>query len=226
VTTTVTATLPDRLGGVLVEARAVVSGRPVVVKTLADHFSGDTLRPVRFLRAAELGMRLSHPNVVRILEAGVDGRPYVVMEHVDGESLAERTQRCGRLSTAETLTLATHLAAGLAHAHANGVVHGALGPHSIVLGADGVVRIGDFGFARFMDEAERPDTAEDVFGLAMVLRHTGAHDLPPGLRALIDAAAADPSVRPSAFDVFHQVVTLTGPAEAWLPPAGVRLADH
>ena len=209
----------------LVVARTLMSGRPVVVKTLADHLAGDPLRPVRFLRAAELGMRLSHPNVVRVFEAGVDGRPYVVMEHIDGESLAERTQRCGRLSADETLTLATHLAAGLAHAHANGVVPGALGLDAILVGTDDVARIADFGFARLNGEAEQPNTADDVYGLAMVLRDAGADRLPRGLDAIIAAAAAPPSLRPSAFDIFHHVTSITGPPDVWLPPAGVHLAS-
>jgi serine/threonine protein kinase len=196
----------------------------VVVKTLADHLAGDPGRRARFLRAVELGMRLSHPNIVRIFEAGIEGRPYVVMEHIDGESLAERTQRRGRLSAAETLRLATHLAAGLAHAHANGVVHGAFAPQSIVVGRDGVARIEDFAFARLLAGADRPDPAEDVHGLALVLSDAGAERLPPGLTSVIEAAA-DTSARLSAFDVFHHIVTLNGPAEVWLPPAGVHDAS-
>ena len=219
------AAWPDELGDMLVVARTLMSGRPVVVKTLADHLAGDPLRPVRFLRAAEVGMRLSHPNVVRVFEAGVDGRPYVVMEHVDGESLAERARRCGRLSAAGTLTLATHLAAGLAHAHANGVVHGALGPHAILIGTDDVARIADFGFARLRGGAQQPKPADDVYGLAMVLRHLGADRLPRDLAAVIAAAAAPAPVRLSAFDVFHHITSITGPPEVWLPPAGVRLAS-
>lgn len=210
-TTTTTAT----------RTRAALSGCPVVVKRLADELAGDPVLRARFQRAAELGMRLSHPNVVRIFEAGVDPRPYVVMEDVGGATLTERIAQNGRLSTSETLTLATHLAAGLAHAHANGVVHGALSADSIVVGDDSVARITEFGFARLADGEARPTPADDVYGLAMVLRHTAADPLPANVTALIDAATAHPSVRPSAFDVFHHLHTITAPG-AWLPPAGVR----
>jgi hypothetical protein len=60
----------------------------------------------------------------------------------------------------------------------------------------------------------------------MVLRRVGADSLSPNLSALVEAASADPSVRPSMFDVFHLVTTISGPAEVWLPPAGVQVATE
>jgi serine/threonine protein kinase len=224
--------LPDRLGGDYIVERALghsalgpvflargpVSGRPVVVKVLADHLAADDVTRARFLRAAELGMRLSHPNVTRIFKAGVAEAPYVVTEHLDGETLANRLERGEPLSPEEALTLATHLAAGLAHAHASGVVHGALDAQSILLGADGVARLCDFGFARLL-EGGRATPADDVHGFGAVLRQASAEALPPGLTAIVDAALAHESVRPSAFDVFHHVVTLMSPPGVWLPGA-------
>ena len=202
-------------------ARAVGSDRPVVVKLLAGDLADEAHR-ARFLRAAERAMRLSHPNVLRVFEAAVDPQPYVVTEHVDGETLAEWLARGRRLTAADTTSLAIHLAAGLAHAHANGVVHGALDPHAILLGADGVARITDFGLARLLGPATAPsDTrgsgpAGDVFDLAGVLRQAAGEPLPPGLNALVDAALAQPSVRPSVFDLFHRMHTITSPPGAWV----------
>jgi serine/threonine protein kinase len=221
--------LPGRLGGdYIVEralgqsplgsaflARSPVSGRPVVIKVLADQLAADEVQRGRFLRAAELGMRLAHPNVTRVFKAGVEEGPYAVMEHISGETLANRLERGERLSADEALTLATHLAAGLAHAHASGVVHGGLDAASIVLGDDGVARICDFGFARLSDGCN-PGPADDVHGFGVTLREASADGLLPGLTAIIDAALAHPSVRPSAFDVFHQTVTLTSPPGVWL----------
>jgi serine/threonine protein kinase len=233
--------LPGRLQGEYVVERALghgslgavflacspVSGRRVAVRIFADWLAADEVARGRFLRAAELGLRLSHPNVVRLFEAGVDGCPYALTEHVEGESLADRLSRGDRFSAAEMLTLATHLAAGLAHAHASGVVHGALDPHRVVLGRDGVARICDFGFtalqsapsghAEFDRQRSRP--AGDVYGLGSMLRHAGGDQLPAGLSAVVDAALAHPCVRPSAFDVFHQVLTVTSPPGVWLPGA-------
>ena len=65
--------------------------RPVAVKLLAENLAGDAAFRQRFLREARLAARLSHPNVVSVYDAGeeADGRPYIVMEHVDGETLAD-----------------------------------------------------------------------------------------------------------------------------------------
>lgn len=207
--------------GTLFLARGAQTGRPVVVKVLAEKLAGDEAVRSRFLRTAELDMRLSHPNVVRVFEAGVDGRPYLVMEHVAGETLAQRLQRDGGVSADDTVRLATHLAAGLAHAHASGVVHGALHVHSILLGDDGVARICDSGFARVCGWIGRPHPAGDVYALAAVLRKAGGDRVPPWLTALVDAGLAAPSVRPSAFDFFHEVLTRTSPPDVWIAPAVV-----
>jgi serine/threonine protein kinase len=236
--------LPGRLGGdyvverllgqgplgTLLLARGSRSGRPVLVKILAGELAGDEAVRTRFLRTAELDMRLSHPNVVRVFEAGVDKRPYLVMEHIDGETPAQRLQRVGAFSADESIRLATHLAAGLTHAHASGVVHGALHLHSIVLGDDGVARICDLGFARLCGWINRTGPAGqagDVYALAAVLRQVGGDRLPPWLTALVDAGLAAPSVRPSAFDLFHEVLTKTSPPGVWVAgDAGLAAADE
>ena len=203
-------------------ARGRLTGRSVVIKILADHLAGDETMRAGFLRAAELGMRLSHPNVVRVFQAALGRSPYVVMEHIQGETLAERLRRSGPFPDAETTRLAIHLAAGLAHAHASGVIHGGLAPHQIVLGADDVARIGDFGFARLLTPGPTRASSQeqDVYDLAMVLRQVGGDRLPPDLTALVDAATAHPSIRPSVFDLLHQLHTMTSPPGVWLPPAG------
>jgi serine/threonine protein kinase len=237
------------LGSTLL-ARGRLTGRSVVIKILADHLAGDGTLRAGFLRAAELGMRLTHPNVVRVLASGDSGSPYVVTEHIEGETLAERLRR-RPFPAAERTRLAIQLAAGLAHAHACGVVHGALAPQHILLGADDVARIGDFGFTRLLaaepagspspaktnqpstrqPEAHPPATsqAQDVHDFAMVLRQVGEDRLPPGLTDLLAAATAHPSVRPSIFDVLHELHTMTSPGGLWLPSAntsGWPAASH
>lgn len=216
-------TLGESPLGTAVLARGAVSGRPVLVKILAGHLAGDEPARARFFRAADLALRLSHPNVVRVLDAGIDGCPFLVMEHVDGETLAARLAR-GALSADETLTLATHLAAGLAHAHASGVVHGCLAPDTILLGRDGVARLADFGLARLLDGDESarrlPGPAADIYAFGAVLRQVAPDDVPPGLVAIIDAALAPhPAARPLAVDLLHQLLTMNGTAPLWIAPA-------
>ncbi len=198
-------------------ARSRLSGRSVVITVLADHLAGEEKMRARFRRATELGMRLSHPNVVRVFESGLGRSPYVITEHIEGESLAERLRRSGRFGGGETTRLAIQLAAGLAHAHANGVTHGALTPERIVLGGDDVARIGDFGLARLLTPAL--SQTQDVYDFAVVLRQVGGDRLPPGLAAIVDAATAHPSARPSVFDVLHELHTITSPPNVWLPSA-------
>ena len=120
--------------------------RPVAVKLLAEHLSGDDAFRRRFLREARLAARLSHPNVVSVYDAGetTEGQPYIVMEYVEGTTLADR----GPLPADEVVSLAVQACRGLAHAHTQGLVHRDVKPQNLLLRVDGTVKIADFGIAR------------------------------------------------------------------------------
>ena len=120
--------------------------RPVAVKLLAESLAGDTAFRRRFLREARLAARLSHPNVVAVFDAGEadGGRPYIVMEYVEGTTLEDR----GPLPPAEGVALAVQACHGLAHAHAAGLVHRDVKPHNLLLRTDGTLKVADFGIAR------------------------------------------------------------------------------
>ena len=120
--------------------------RPVAVKLLAESLAGDTAFRQRFLREARLAARLSHPNVVAVFDAGEadGGRPYIVMEYVEGTTLEGR----GPLPPAEGVALAVQACHGLAHAHAAGLVHRDVKPHNLLLRSDGTLKVADFGIAR------------------------------------------------------------------------------
>jgi serine/threonine protein kinase len=119
--------------------------RRVAVKVLADHLAGDDNFRARFLRESKLASRLSHPNVVQVYDAGeTDGSPYIIMEYVPGETVAQR----GMLSHAEAVPLALQACAGLQHAHNAGLVHRDVKPANLLVREDDVLKIADFGVAR------------------------------------------------------------------------------
>jgi serine/threonine-protein kinase len=129
-------------------ARDVELDRPVAVKRLAENLARDEDLRRRFLREARLAARLAHPNVVRVFDVGeVDGRPFIAMEYVEGETLAELVARRGPLPPAEVATLGVQACGALAAAHAAGLVHRDVKPQNLLLGRDGVLKLGDFGIA-------------------------------------------------------------------------------
>lgn len=140
-------------------------GRPVAVKLLppaAEHH-GERLR-----REAKVLARLDHPSLVRVLDVDEEGdRPFIVMELVDGTTLAERLRE-GPLDERRVREIGAEIADGIAHAHAEGVVHRDLKPANIVLGEVGPARIIDFGIARIADATGLTDTGT-ILGTAAYL---------------------------------------------------------
>ena len=123
--------------------------RQVAIKLLADNLASDAGLRQRFLREAKLAGRLTHPNIVHVYDAGEqDGRPYIVMEYVAGETLAEVLARERRLAPAAAVRLAMQACAGLEHAHAAGLVHRDIKPQNLLLREDGTLKVADFGIAR------------------------------------------------------------------------------
>jgi len=136
-------------GGMGVVYRAVdAAGQPVALKLLRS--TAPSASAERFTR--EAGVRIEHPNVVRVLDTGLDpeGTPFIAFELLDGESLADRLLR-GPLGVAETARVVAQVCEGLAAAHAQGIIHRDLKPANVFLTASGNVKVLDFGVARFAD---------------------------------------------------------------------------
>ena len=150
-------------------ARDTMLDRPVVLKVLAEHLADDETFRDRFLREARLAAKLVHPNIVQVYDVGEDERgPYIVMEYVDGETLADELRRRGRLPAAEVVSIAVQICSALEAAHAAQLVHRDIKPQNILRSADGKVKLADFGIARSL-EGTRQTEAGTVLGTAAYL---------------------------------------------------------
>ncbi|MFY4719438.1 serine/threonine-protein kinase [Streptomyces sp. LaBMicrA B280] len=145
-------------------------GRPVAVKLLLPHDSDPTASS-RFRLEAQTAGRLSHPNVVGVLDFGeFEGRLFLVMELVDGGSLDGLLSASGPLSAERVAQIAAQAAVGLALAHRQGIVHRDIKPANLLLSADDTLKIGDFGIARFFDDPNSALTATgQIVGTSLYL---------------------------------------------------------
>jgi serine/threonine protein kinase len=163
--------LRDRLGhggmATVYRARDAKLDREVALKLLADNFAGDDEVRRRFSREARIAAKLDHPNVVQVFDVGEDdGRPYIVMEHVEGGTVGDRLDgRRRALDRAEALHLLCQLCEGLGHAHARKLVHRDIKPQNLLLReSDGCLKITDFGIARAAEETTRLTRPGKVIG--------------------------------------------------------------
>ncbi|MGW1196373.1 protein kinase domain-containing protein [Streptomyces sp. NPDC002536] len=139
--------------------------RRVAVKTILRHRSGalvetgaDQKAVKRFAREVRIMRRLDHPNLTHLIDGGVDeadgGRPYLTMEFLEGETLRDLIEEEGQLPLDWTAAIGAQIAAGLAAAHAAGVVHRDLKPANIMLTTGGTVKVLDFGMGRIADDPD------------------------------------------------------------------------
>jgi serine/threonine-protein kinase len=145
------------VGGMATVHRALDTkfDRPVAIKLLRREVIEDTDIAMRFRREALAATVLRHPNIVACLETGTDdGQPYLVMELIEGEDLAARLRRGGRLAPAEAARIGLDVARALGVAHVRGIVHRDVKPGNILLARDGRAMVTDFGIARLAADAE------------------------------------------------------------------------
>ena len=127
--------------------------RPVAVKLMHRATAADADHLERFRREAKSVANLSDPNLVGVIDAGEDeGRPYIVLEYVDGETLKERIKRNERLDVPEAIAYAIEISRGLSAANDGGIIHRDVKPQNVLIDRDGRAKVTDFGIARTLDE--------------------------------------------------------------------------
>lgn len=139
--------------------------RSVAIKILHEDLIDDPQFRARFLQEARSAANLAHPNIVTIFDFGHDaGSYYFVMEYVHGTDLKSHMRRQAHLPLEQSLDLMVQICAGVGYAHRAGLVHCDLKPQNILVSADGVAKITDFGIARALATIEPDETSKVVWG--------------------------------------------------------------
>jgi eukaryotic-like serine/threonine-protein kinase len=134
-------------------ARDQTLDRAVAVKVMHREMSEQADQLERFRQEARAVAKLSHPNVVSVIDAGEDGgHPYIVFEYVEGETLKQRINREGALEPQEAIAYAIEIARGLSMAHARNMVHRDIKPQNILIDAEGRAKLTDFGISRQLEQ--------------------------------------------------------------------------
>jgi serine/threonine protein kinase len=219
--------------------------RDVAVKVLSDTLAGDPSYVARFRREARVAAQVSHPNLVRMFDyAGEAERPYIVMEHIGGGTLADRIRE-GAADELDPERLARQLLGALEAIHAAGVVHRDVKPSNVLLDDAGDAHLTDFGIAQPEDATQLTRTGQvigtlkymapevlagkqatqrsDLFALGVVLQETLAGREAPQIEALVDRlTSVEAHERPASatqamnlLETYEQrATTATAPIEA------------
>jgi len=140
---------------IVYKCHQVATDRTVAVKFLLASAAGDAESQQRFIQEARSAAQLTHPNIVTIHQIGfLKGTLYIVMEYVDGGSLAEMLTVRKRFDPAEAAAIVRQAAEGLRYAHSRGFIHRDIKPQNLLLTSEGVVKIADMGLVSHVALAE------------------------------------------------------------------------
>ena len=155
-------------------------GRRVAVKLLKEELASDPRFIERFRREARAAAALSHPNVAGVFDYGEEnGRPFIVMELIDGRDLSRVMRDEGPLGVERTRHIAGQIALALGHAHSAGLIHRDVKPHNVIVMDDDRVKVTDFGIARATGESTLTATGT-IMGTAQYLSPEQASGETPG----------------------------------------------
>src|ERR1044072_4244068 len=148
------------MGGEVYLAEDCRLERPVALKFISNNYAGDEWAREQMMKEARAVARLEHPHICQVYGVEeIDGHHFIVMQYVEGETLAALMRR-GRLSSERVAELAEQIAGALAFAHARGVIHLDVKPQNIMVTAEGEAKVLDFGLAKFV----RPQRGEGIGG--------------------------------------------------------------
>src|SRR4026209_816570 len=134
--------------------------RVVALKLPPSEYISQQDRRRRFFQEARAASALNHPHILTVYEVGEeDGKPYIAMEYVEGETLREKI-RARALKIRDSLDIAIQIAEGLAKAHEAGIIHRDLKPENLMIRQDGYAKILDFGLAKLIAQRERAFVAD------------------------------------------------------------------
>src|SRR4051812_41120736 len=127
--------------------------RDVAVKVMHREMSEQADQLERFRQEARAVAKLSHPNVVAVIDAGEDGgHPYIVFEYVEGETLKQRISRLGALDVQDAIAYTIEVARGLSIAHSRQMVHRDVKPQNVLIDTEGRAKLTDFGISRELEK--------------------------------------------------------------------------
>ncbi len=200
--------------GEVYRANDLTLDQPVALKFLPEAMVQDAGMLARFHSEVRIARQVSHPNVCRVYDIGeANGRPYLSMEYIDGEDLGSLLRRIGRLPADRASEFARRICAGLAAAHARGVLHRDLKPSNIMVDGQGQIFITDFGLAAVAGE----------------LRGTASREGTPAYMAPEQLAGSEVTARSDIYAlglVLYEMYTGKRPFEAATLAEMIRLQQH